>query len=180
MSTYCTQRVPRTVDLGGNQYESRDNHSARSAIEIRSAPSLASSWPDDIIKTGHDIAAIFHRDTTLSPTFTFVIKHVTKGIITNDGHSHSLLPNSRLQIHPNYVQIPVMTSKKTHCFSTSTNNQYKFPSFYTSRIVCIFAFGVVTLSRCRWKYTGLFISPSGISELDCATPRQTRQKGAYQ
>ena len=31
------------------------------------------------------------------------------------------------------------------------------------------------------KYTGLFISPSGISELDCTTtPRQTRQKGAYQ
>ena len=33
---------------------------------------------------------------------------------------------------------------------------------------------------CLWPNTGLFISPSGISELDCATTKTTRQKGAYQ
>jgi hypothetical protein len=114
LSTYCSQCVPATVDLGGNQHETRDDHSARCTIEIRSVPSLMSSWPDDIIQTIHCTPAIFGRDTTLSPTFAYLIKHVTTGIITNDAHSHSLLQNLRIQIRPYNVQIPVWTSKKTH------------------------------------------------------------------
>jgi len=148
LSTYCTQCVPGAVDLGGNQYESRDDHSARSTIEIRSAPSLTSSWPDDVIQTRHDTPAIFCRDTTLSPAFTYLIKHVKTGTITNDGHSHPLLQTLRLQIHLHNVQISVLTSKKTHCFSTSTSYQYKLPSFYTSRTVYIIAFEAVTPCRC--------------------------------
>jgi len=114
LSTYCTQCVQGTVDLGGNQHETRDDHSARSTIEIRSAPSLMSSWPDDIIQTIHCAPAIFGSDTTLSPTFAYLIKHVTTDIITNDAHSHSLLQNLIIQIHPYNVQIPVLTSKKAH------------------------------------------------------------------
>ena len=153
MSTYCTQCVPRAVDLGRNHYESRDDHSARSTIKIWSAPSFTSSWPDDVIQTCHDTPAIFRRDTTMSPALTYLIKHVKTGIITNNGHSHSLLQTLRLQIHLYKVQISVMTLKKTHCFSTSTNNQYKFPRFYTSRIVYTIAFGVVTPCRCDWIHT---------------------------
>jgi len=40
-------------------------------------------------------------------------------------------------------------------------------SFYT----CLYHYTV---------YTGLFISPSGTPELDCATTKKTGKKGAYQ
>lgn len=149
LSTYRTQCVPRTVDLGGNHHESGDDNSTRSTIEIRSAPSLKSSCPDDIIQKCHDTSAIFGHDTILSPTFAHLIKHVTSGIITNGGHSNSLLQTSRIQIHLYNVQIPALMSKKTHCFSTSTNNRYEILSFCTSRIVYIFAFRFVTPCRCR-------------------------------
>ena len=36
------------------------------------------------------------------------------------------------------------------------------------------------VSNTKIHNTGLFISPSGISELAAQQPRQTRQKGAYQ
>lgn len=153
LSTYYTQCVPGAVDVRGNQYVSIDDHSARSTIEIRSAPSLTSTWIDDVLQTSHDSLAIFRHNTTLSPRFTYLIKHVTTSIITNNGHSHSLLQTLRLQIHLYNVQISVLTSKKTHCFSTSTKNLYKFLSFYTSRIVYIIAFGVVTPCRCGWIHT---------------------------
>jgi hypothetical protein len=124
LSTYCTQCVPGTIDLGGNQHGTRDDHSARCCtIEIRSATSLMSSWPDDIIQIIHCTPTIFGRNTTLSPKFAYLIKHVTNGIITNYAHSHSLLQKLRIQIRPYNVQIPVLTSKQIHCFSTSTNNQ---------------------------------------------------------
>ena len=45
-------------------------------------------------------------------------------------------------------------------------------------LICVFFYSFFQ-NPC-FTSTGLFISPSGISELDCAKPRQTQQKRSYQ